>query len=379
MITALRGFSAGSMTEELRHWWRTIDRPVLMGAGLLMLIGLILSLATSPVAADRIALTDSYYFTIRQAGFVIIACGVLVGASLLSPRDVRRGAILLYLLAVVAMALVLLLGHEAKGAQRWIRVAGFSFQPSELVKPAMIVLAAWLFARRGQDPKFPAIAIALVLFAIPAFLLIRQPDVGQTGLLTLAFLIVFFVAGLSWWWILGFMGAALVGAATLYQTLPHVTERVDGFLKPGATDSYQIERALDAIASGDVFGRGIGEGEIKALLPDAHTDFVFAVASEEWGLLGAALLIFLFALIVVRGLAAARRQDDAFAQYAATGLYVLFGCQVAINLAVNLHLMPPKGMTLPFLSYGGSSLLGAAVTLGLALALTRRRPVVPAG
>jgi cell division protein FtsW len=366
-------FSRLQVTAVTR-WWHSIDRPVFALAIVLMTLGLVFSFASSGAASNRLGIANEYYFVLRQAMFVVVAASVMVALSFLSATGARRAAAAFYLLALATMVFILLFGHEAKGAQRWVRLAGFSFQPSEIIKPALVVLAAWLFAKRMESPNLPAARIALGLYAVPVALLIAQPDIGQTGLLTLAFLTVFFIAGMSWLWIAGFFGAAVIGGGTLYLTFDHVQKRVAGFLNPETGETYQTDRALDAIASGDFLGRGPGEGEIKHFLPDAQTDFIYSVAAEEFGLLASVGLVILFCALVVRGLVIANRQGDSFNQLAATGLFTLIGYQAAINLAVNLNLMPAKGMTLPFISYGGSSLLGTAVTIGLALALTRKRP-----
>jgi cell division protein FtsW len=356
------------------RWWGTIDRAVFVVAAGLMTLGLIFSFASSGAATDRLGISNEYYFVIRQAMFVCLGASVMTGLSFLSPTGARRAAALLYLLAVACMIYIFMFGHEAKGAQRWLRVGGFSFQPSEVLKPSLVVVAAWLFSKKMENPMFPAARVALALYAVPVCLLILQPDIGQTGLLTLAFLTVFFIAGMSWVWIAGFFAAAVVGCGAIYVAFEHVQKRVDGFLNPDTGETYQTDRALDAIASGNFLGKGPGEGSIKDFLPDAHTDFIYSVASEEFGLIASVGLITLFAILVVRGLYIANRQGEIFPQLAATALFTLLGYQVAINLAVNLNLMPAKGMTLPFISYGGSSILGSAITIGLALALTRKRP-----
>lgn len=356
------------------RWWGTIDRPVFAIAAVLMTIGVMFSFASSGAATGRLGIGDEYYFVLRQAMFVSFGASVMISLSFLTPTGARRAAALFYVVAIALMIYILMFGHEVKGAQRWLRVGGFSFQPSEILKPALVVVAAWLFSKKLENPQFPAIRVALTLYAVPVTLLILQPDIGQTGLLTLAFLTVFFIAGMSWIWIAIFFGGAVVGCGVIYVAFDHVQKRVNGFLNPETGETYQTNRALDAIASGNFLGRGPGEGEIKDFLPDAHTDFIYSVAAEEFGLIASVGLIALFGALVVRGLYIANRQGEAFPQLAATGLFTLIGYQAAINLAVNLSLMPAKGMTLPFISYGGSSILGSAIAIGLALALTRKRP-----
>jgi len=357
----------------LTEWRRTIDWPILVACAVLMGIGLLASLSAGPPAASRIGYADPYHFVYRQIVFVCLSSVLLLGTSMLTVRWARRWAGAVFFGALGLMFIVLIFGHEAKGAQRWIRFAGFTLQPSEMIKPALIVLAGWLFAQRELYPSVPWAAIAAGLWAGTIGLLLLQPDVGQSALLTAAFLITFFIAGLSVRWaaIFGAGGIALTGI--LFLTLPHFRKRLLGFFFPSDYDTYQIDKASEAIANGGMFGVGPGEGTIKRVLPDAHSDFVYAVLSEEFGLVLSLLVLILYVFITVRGMLAARRIEDASPRAAAIGLFALFGLQAAINISVNVSLIPPKGMTLPFVSSGGSSLLGTALTIGFALALIRRR------
>ncbi|MEO9968540.1 MAG: putative peptidoglycan glycosyltransferase FtsW [Hyphomonadaceae bacterium] len=357
----------------LTEWRRTIDWPILIACAVLMGIGLLAALSAGPPAASRIGYADPYHFVYRQIGFVVIATGLLLSTSLLTVRWARRWAGAVFIGALGLMLIVLFLGHEAKGAQRWIRFAGFSLQPSELIKPALIVLAGWLFAQREFYPSVPWAAIAASLWAGTVGLLLLQPDVGQSALLTAAFLITFFIAGLTLRWAAAFGAGGIVLTGILFLTLPHFRKRLLGFFFPSDYDTYQIDKASEAIANGGLFGVGPGEGAIKRVLPDAHSDFVYAVLSEEFGLVLSLLVILLYVFIVIRGMLAARQIEDASPRASAIGLFALFGLQAAINISVNISLIPPKGMTLPLVSYGGSSLLGTALTLGFALALIRRR------
>lgn len=335
---------------------------------------MVLSLAAGPAAAAKIGYDDPYHFVWRQAVFVILSAGLLVGSSLLSAVWVRRVCAILFVLCFFMMAALLIFGHEAKGATRWLRVWGTTFQPSEIIKPAVIVLSAWLLAQREKFPDGPWAVIAFAFYAVTVGLLLLQPDVGQSALLTAGFVIVFFISGLPWLWASGFVvGGAGLGWG-LYTLLPHVRQRVDSFLNPTQNDTYQIDRAREAIERGGFFGVGPGEGSVKRVLPDAHTDFVYSVAGEEFGLIMLAVLTLLFAVISIKGVMEASKQKDTYQRAAGVGLYAIFGLQAAVNMAVNLSLIPPKGMTLPLISSGGSSLLGSALTLGLALALSRKQP-----
>jgi cell division protein FtsW len=363
-----------SDTSPLAEWWRTVDKGLIAAALILIGAGMVLSLAAGPAAASKLKLGDPFYFVYRQAAFGIAAAGLLVGTSMLGPVWARRVCGILFVICFLMMAGLLLFGHEAKGAKRWFRIWGTTFQPSEIVKPALVVLSAWLLAQREKFPAGPWAPIAFAFFAVTVGLLLLQPDVGQSALLTAVFIIVFFVTGLPWLWASGFVIGGSLLCAGLYTLLPHVRNRVNSFLFPSENDTFQIDRAREAIERGGLFGVGPGEGQVKRVLPDAHTDFVYSVAGEEFGLAMLALLTLMFAVISIKGVMDASRQKDTYQRAAGVGLYTLFGLQAAVNMSVNLSLIPPKGMTLPLVSSGGSSLLGSALTLGLALALTRKQP-----
>jgi len=360
--------------SPLAEWWRTIDKGLIAAALMLLGAGIVLSLAAGPAAAAKLDIEDPFHFVYRQAAFVLAAIGLLLGSSLLDPVWARRVCLALFLVCFVLMAGLLLFGHEAKGATRWIRLWGTTFQPSEIIKPALVVLTAWLLAQREKFPAGPWAPIAFAFYAVTVGLLLLQPDVGQAALVTAAFVIVFFVAGLPWMWVGVFAVLGTILPVLLYSIIPHVRFRVNSFLNPTDYDTYQIDKARQAIERGGLFGVGPGEGTVKRVLPDAHTDFVYAVAGEEFGLLLLVTLTVIFAVIAIKGIMEASKQADIYQRAAGAGLYAIFGLQAAVNMAVNLSLIPPKGMTLPLVSSGGSSLLGSALTLGLALALTRRQP-----
>ncbi|MBI1261199.1 MAG: putative lipid II flippase FtsW [Rhizobiales bacterium] len=358
--------------SAIAEWWWTVDKLTLLGLLSLMLVGGVLALAASPAVAMRIHLPP-FHFVYRQLIFLAPALVIMFGVSLLNVRQVRRLAVLVFLVSFALMCLTLVIGPEVKGAHRWLGVGPFSIQPSEFVKPAFIVLAAWMFAEAQRVPGFPGTFIALGLYAAVVGVLALQPDFGQLMLITMVFGAIFFMAGLSWAWIGSLATVAVVGAISAYSLMPHVASRVDRFLTPESGDTYQIDRALDAFHTGGFFGRGPGEGEVKRILPDAHTDFIFAVAAEEYGVIAGLIIIGLFCFIVMRTLNRVMEEPDLFVQFAACGLTSLFGLQALINMAVNVNLIPSKGMTLPFISYGGSSLLALAFTMGMLLALTRHR------
>lgn len=356
----------------LAYWWWTVDRWSLAAIATLIAAGTLLTLAASPAVAGRIGL-EPFYFVYRQLSYVAPALLVIFIVSLLGPRDVRRLALGVFAVSLVLMVATLFLGPEIKGAQRWLLFGPFSLQPSEFVKPAFVVLAAAALAESNRTPVFPGSAIAGGLYMLVAGVLVLQPDFGQTLLLTIVCAALFFLAGMKWQWLAGLGGASLVGGVGTYFLVPHVASRINRFLNPDQGDSFQVETALSAFGEGGVMGVGPGEGSVKFVLPDAHTDFIFAVAGEEFGLAACTILLGLFAVIVVRALQSALAERDHFIQLAASGLAVMFGLQAFINIAVTLSLLPAKGMTLPFVSYGGSSMLALALTTGMLLALTRKR------
>lgn len=360
--------------SRLGVWWWTTDHLLLGVVAILMIVGVLLSFASSPAAAARMNLGDPFHFAVRQCAFAAVGVVILLSVSALSPKGIRRAAFFIYVAAIAVMMALPILGHNAKGATRWLEFGGFSLQPSEFMKPALIVLVAWMFAEGQKGEGVPGVSIAFGLYGLAVALLLIQPDVGQTILITIAFGAAFFVAGVPMRWIAGMLAAAVSGGVAIYFTFDHVASRVHKFLSPDKADTHQIDRAQQAIAAGNLFGRGPGEGVMKRSVPDLHTDFIYSVAAEEYGLVFSLLLIGLFAILVTRGLYKAMKLSDPFEQIAAAGLFVLVGQQAFINVAVNLNLIPTKGMTLPFISYGGSSMMAMGLTLGMALALTRRRP-----
>jgi len=359
--------------SALANWWWTVDRWLLAALGALIVLGLVLTLAASPSVAERLGMPP-FYFVNRQIVFLIPAIAVLFVASFLSPRHVRRAALIIFVVAMALIIAALVFGHEVKGARRWI----FGIQPSEFMKPAFVILAAWAFAEGGKRHDVPGNLLAVLLLPLSIVPLILQPDFGQTMLLSLVWAALFFMAGLHWFWVAGIGGIGISGILLAYKFVPHVRGRIIKFIDPssahGIMDTFQIDTAIQSFQAGGWFGKGPGEGTIKRILPDAHTDFIFAVTAEEFGIAACLLVLTIFAFIVMRGLLSASRNEDPFCRFAAAGLAMLFGIQSAINMAVNLHLMPAKGMTLPFISYGGSSLISLALGMGFLIAVMRKRP-----
>jgi len=354
-------------------WWWTIDRWLLASLGGLMVLGLVLTLAGSPPVAERLGLS-TFHFVNRQVGYLIPAIVLMIATSFLSPRHVRRAALLVFCMGMALVIAALMFGVEVKGAKRWI----FGIQPSEFVKPAFVVLAAWAFSEGARRRDVPANIFALLLLPATIVPLILQPDFGQTMLISMVWAALFFMAGLHWFWVAGIGGVGASGVLLAYKFVPHVRLRIEKFIDPasgvGAGDTFQVDTAMESFISGGWLGKGPGEGTLKRILPDSHTDFIFAVTGEEFGVLFCIGIVLLFAFIVLRVLWLASKNEDPFCRFAASGLVMLFGLQSAINMAVNVHLMPAKGMTLPFISYGGSSLISLALAMGFLIAVTRRRP-----
>jgi cell division protein FtsW len=358
--------------SALSQWWWTVDRWTLAAVIALMFVGAIMVLAASPAVAVRIGL-DSFYLVRHFYMMLPFAGATLIAVSVLSPRQVRRLGVVLFFFFLALTALTLFSGAEIKGATRWISIGPFSLQPSEFLKPSFAIFTAWMFALQKSDQRIPGNLIAIVTFLITVGLVIKQPDLGMTVVLTATWAAQFFIAGLPILWVASFVGLGAAGLAGAYFLLPHVTERVNQFLDPASGDNYQIDRALEAFSHGGLYGRGPGGGTVKLVLPDAHADFVFAVAGEEFGLIVCVFIVALFAFIVLRSLLRMLGENNLFVLYSVTGLTTSFGLQAVVNMASTLHLMPTKGMTLPFISYGGSSAVAIALGAGMLLALTRKR------
>ncbi|MDB5508843.1 MAG: cell cycle protein [Hyphomicrobiales bacterium] len=355
-------------------WWWTVDRWLLSGLAALMVFGIVLTMAGSPPVAERLGLS-TFHFVNRQVIYLSFAASVLIGFSFLPPRWVRRVALAMFVVGMGLVVGALLHGVEVKGARRWI----FGIQPSEFVKPAFVILAAWAFSEGARRRDVPGTLLAMLLLPVTIIPLILQPDIGQTVLISIVWASLFFMAGLHWIWVAGIGGVGVTGVFFAYRFIPHVRLRIEKFLDPGnggttPGDTFQVDTAMESFISGGWFGKGPGEGTMKRILPDSHTDFIFAVTGEEFGVLFCMVIVSIFAMIVLRGLFVSSRNEDPFCRFAAAGLVMLFGVQSAINMAVNLHLMPAKGMTLPFISYGGSSLISLAMGMGFLIAVTRRRP-----
>ncbi len=360
-------------TSTVGRWWWTVDKWMLATVASLLAIGILLTLAAGPPAAERIGV-DAFHFVRKQALFMPLVIMVMFTVSLLSAAWVRRVAALGFAAMLLLMIATLLFGDDINGARRWVDLGPLpALQPSEFMKPCFAVVTAWMFAEQRVREDFPGNLVAVILLLFTTTLLLSQPDVGMTLVVTAVWCAQFFVAGLPIIWVILFVVSGLGAVVGSYFMFPHVAYRVDRFLDPSSGDTYQVTQAMRAFQQGGWFGRGPGEGRVKEALPDAHTDFIFAVAGEEFGVFLCLLVVALFAFLVIRALMKVTREENLFVLLAVGGLAVQFGLQAMINMASSLHMMPTKGMTLPFISYGGSSLLALGVGMGMLLALTRRR------
>ena len=354
-------------------WWWTVDRVLLAALVVLMVAGLVLGMAGSPPVAERLGLA-TFHFVNRQAMYLVPACIVMLVVSFLSPRHVRRVALAIFVVGLAMVVGTLFFGAEVKGARRWLALGPVQIQPSEFVKPAFVIMVAWAFSEGGRRADVPGNVIGFLLLFVTIVPLVLQPDIGQTMLITLVWGGLVFLSGLHLFWVLGLGGLGALGLFAAYHVLPHVAARIDRFLNPESGDTFQIDNAIESFVQGGWLGKGPGEGTVKRIVPDSHTDFIFAVTAEEFGIVMCLVLLLVFMLVVLRGLVLSRRNEEPFCRLAAAGLVMLFGLQSVINMAVNVHLIPAKGMTLPFISYGGSSLISLALGMGFLLAVTRRRP-----
>lgn len=358
----------------LPRWWRTIDKWTLTAVLMLFGIGLLLGLAASVPLAERNGL-DPYYYVQRQAFFGGLALLAMFGASMLSPEMVRRLGVLGFLISFVALALLPVFGTDfGKGAIRWFSFGFASVQPSEFLKPGFIIVIAWLMAAAQDINGPPGKLISFGLMVTVVLFLAFQPDFGQAMLVLFGWGVVYFIAGAPMLLIISVLGLAGLGGFGAYHSSEHFARRIDGFLASDIDPRSQMGYATNAIQEGGFFGVGVGEGQVKWTLPDAHTDFIIAVAAEEYGLVLVLAIIALYGTVVVRSLFRLTRERDPFARLAGAGLAAIFGVQAMINIGVAVRLLPAKGMTLPFVSYGGSSVIAAGITVGMLLAMTRSRP-----
>ncbi len=351
-------------------WWRVIDQPTIIALIVLFSFSLMLVTTSSPAVASRIGLDESY-FAVRQLFYLLGASAIIFGLSCFDKKWIGRIAIVGFLASLVLLILVKFYGYEVKGARRWISILGFSMQPSEFIKPFFAVVTAWILSLK-KYPDFPGFFISLSLYLLVALILILQPDFGMFIMVSAVWIIQLFVSGMPIIWIAILLISTVFGALASYIFLPHVAQRINSFLDPDSSENYQVTKSLMAFKNGGLYGRGPGEGTVKQFIPDSHTDFIFAVTGEEFGIIICLIITAIFAFIVIRGILRLLHEEDQYILLAITGILSQFGLQSVINIGVTLNLLPTKGMTLPFISYGGSSTLAIAIGIGMFLAFSKR-------
>lgn len=373
MVKGSVDMSLFSRTDRsmLGQWWWTVDRPMLTAFLVLVVLGILMVTTASPPVAEHLGL-GYYHFLKRHIVMLVPAIIMLFGISFLKPREIWRLGSLLFVGCIFALILVLATGMEIKGAQRWLHIAGFSLQPSEIMKPAFAIVAAWLMAKQKDNPKFRGNAAAAALYFVTISLLLLQPDLGMTIVVTSILAAQIFLAGFPFRYLIVFGLAGIGGLFGAYFSLSHVKSRIDRFLDPESGDNFQVDKSIEAFQNGGLLGTGPGQGTVKLSLPDAHADFIFSVAGEELGLFFILIIIAIFGFIMLRGLSRLNDSQDMFSVLAAGGLLTMFGLQALVHMGSSMHLLPAKGMTLPFVSYGGSSVLSMGLSMGVVLALTKR-------
>jgi cell division protein FtsW len=358
-------------TSLFGQWWWTVDRGMLAALLTLIVFGIVLVATASPSVAVHIGLGD-YHFLKRHIIFLVPSVALLFGLSFFTKKQIRRLASLAFAGGIVAMILVLLTGMEIKGAQRWLHIFGFTLQPSEFIKPSFVIMAAWFMAMQKEKAGFPGNAVTAGLYALTVTLLLMQPDFGMTFIVTVVWAAQIFLAGFPFRLLILLVVLGVLGIVAVYMNFSHVQSRVDRYLNPETGDNFQVEKSLEAFNNGGILGTGPGQGTVKTRLPDAHADFIFSVAGEEMGLIFLALIIGVYVYIILRGLNRLMDCKDMFVVLAVGGLLTMFGLQALVHMGSAMQLLPAKGMTLPFISYGGSSLLSMGFSFGMVLALTRQ-------
>ncbi|AIL64465.1 Cell division protein FtsW [Rickettsiales bacterium Ac37b] len=356
----------------ISSWWWTVDHLTLLVLFIIIAFSAVMVATASPAVAERIGV-ESFYFVRRQLCYLALSLVIIFIISCLSTNVIKLFCVCGFAFCILSLIIVLFNGIEIKGAKRWLYIAGLSVQPSEFVKPFFAVLTGWILSLRYKYHKFPSFRLALLLYLPLILLIISQPDFGMVVVISFVWMGQLFLAGLSLAFVISCIILLIAGLLLAYMFLPHVAHRINSFMDPSSNNSYQIKKSIEAFINGGLYGKGPGEGTVKQLLPDSHTDFIFAVIGEELGIITCIIVVLLFGFIVIRSFIRLSNENNVFVIFATVGLLMQFGIQSIINIGVTLHLFPTKGMTLPFISYGGSSMIAVAMTVGMILAMTRRR------
>lgn len=368
----LASYFARTDRSLIARWWWTVDKKMLFALLALIAIGISLVASASPAVATRIGTAPTHFIT-RHMIFAFPAAILLVSVSMMSHQMIRRAGTIVFAVAIFFMFIVPFVGSDIKGAQRWIQIFGFSLQPSEFIKPAFAIVTAWLIAHQKQHANIPGYLLSVCMYGLVVLLLLSQPDFGMTVVVTFMFISQVFIAGLPVRYLVLLGLFALMAVAGIYFTFDHVRSRIDRFMDPNSGgDTYQIDRSLEAFANGGLVGTGPGQGTVKNTIPDAHADFIFSVSGEEYGLILTIGLVAIYGFVLLRGFSRLMETSDLFVILAAGGILCMFGMQAFVHMGSSLHLLPTKGMTLPFISYGGSSIIAMGFSMGVVLGLTRR-------
>ncbi|HNQ91404.1 MAG TPA: putative lipid II flippase FtsW [Alphaproteobacteria bacterium] len=368
----LASYFARTDRSLIARWWWTVDKKMLFALLALIAIGISLVASASPAVATRIGATPTHFIT-RHMIFAFPAAVIMMAVSMMGHQMIRRVGTIVFGSAILLMFIVPFAGSDIKGAQRWIQIFGFSLQPSEFIKPAFAIVTAWLIAHQKQYENIPGYLLSIGIYALVVLLLLAQPDFGMTVVVTFMFISQAFIAGLPFRYLVLLVLFAMVAVVGIYSTFDHVRSRIDRFMDPnGGGDTYQIDRSLEAFANGGLIGTGPGQGTVKNTIPDAHADFIFSVSGEEYGLILTIGLVAIYGFVLLRGFSRLMETTDLFVILAAGGILCMFGMQAFVHMGSSLHLLPTKGMTLPFISYGGSSIVAMGFSMGVVLGLTRR-------
>jgi cell division protein FtsW len=360
-----------------KKWIVSVDSVSLFVVACLISIGTWISIASTPSVAMKLGLKP-FHFVKQHMVVLLVSVPIMIFVSFLQIRNIRKLSAIGYIGCLCLVILTLVVGAEIKGARRWLNLFGFSMQPSEFFKPILAVTNAWLISEQYRDRKFPGISLSGVSVLIIVPLLLLQPDVGMTVIIILSWIGQLFISGLSTMMLSGLIITAIAAFSGLYFTIPHVADRIDKFLTGNSdnADIYQVQKSLEAFKSGGLFGKGPGEGVIKNTVPDSHSDFVFSVIAEEFGFIVCFVIMSLFAILIIRSMVRVTASSSIFSICAVFGLVLQIGIQVLINTATSLDLIPTKGMTMPFISYGGSSYLSSAISIGILLSITKRKSIM---